>query len=1199
MKALDIPAFALDRSALIEASAGTGKTFTIAHLYLRLLLGHQCDARTVDQILVVTFTNAATAELKDRIRQLIMQAVQALFASETDGVLGEILSDVEDKSLACQRLILAARQLDEASIYTIHGFCQRMLVQHAFESGSAYQQQLITDESELLQHAANDFWRRHISPTDKDSLTQILAIWATPAELTKTIGPLLSRAITLEAPLTTASQVRGTLEDVVSQLKRWWLDKRLPEHFAKADFKKGRKLARPELIEAFTAYCQSDALLPDGELGFEQLQSAKVYEAEKKASKVLTSLDFSLVDEALHLHQQWLQGLKAELLEKAVAEVRDQLRRDKRRQALLSPDDLLSQLGEALISEQGEALAAAIREQYPKAMIDEFQDTDPVQFEIFRRIYPADNHQNSLILIGDPKQAIYGFRGADIYTYIEAKHWVDAAQHYTLDSNWRSRPSLVEGVNRLFSQSQYGFLFDKDIPFSPVKAKNRQHWLEIDGQRSEGMTFWHWQTASASTFRAMAPTVAQQCANTLAGLLNQAQTGQTAIVDASGQRSPLTPGDCCVLVNNRNEAQVLAQTFKRVGIDSVFLSRESVFDTPLALELFYLLQALAHPSDEQAVKAALLTELVGLSASEFEHWLSHDQRWQQLLWEFGRWHRVWRQQGIASALNQALDFLSAFERQMARPDGVRRITDLRHLSELLQQQSQQLEGESQLLRWYQHRLQAPEAQDNVQQLRLETDANLVQIVTVHSSKGLEYPVVFYPFSCNSQPLREAFYHDATGQLKLAGNDEPEGVKQAEYEQLAEQLRLLYVALTRAALACFVGVWNPAHRGKQSVLKQVAVGKLVLKDGDEPDDACLSQRFTELADGDTLHYLPLELDPEAEPTYYRAYSDEQQGLACAQLSRSLMRQWRVTSYSALSQTQVADEPDSQEEAPVPGLDEGRDKVLSTPETESVTPFSFQRGAQAGSFLHDILEHSLPLSEPGRIRDVVLKMAKKYAILPTKWLSQIEEGADTLSPEAAEVESQVGMLCHWIMSVMRHPVGALDNVSLSEIGQLKAEMEFYLPLEQVGASQFNRVLNQHEPMLNANYQFERLSGMLKGYIDLTVVHEGRCFVADYKSNYLGDTLADYQGEALHEAMLEHDYYLQAILYVLALHRWLKVYWPGYDFDTHMGGSLYLFLRGMDGQTKDSGVLHYQPPKALILALDDLFDGQTPQVEQLSLC
>lgn len=1180
MKHLRIADFPLSGQSLIEASAGTGKTFTIVRLYLRLLLGVGCAPLNVDQILVVTFTNAATAELKSRIRAILAKANLDMYVGASDDpILAALIEQVEDRALACRRLQLALRQMDEAAVFTIHGFCQRVLTRHAFESGSRYQQELILDESLHLHQAIKDFWRLRVLQLSAPLLEVALGLWSQPLALLGQVRSLLNQPFCSQDKPVALEEILAKYHWLVADTKAWWQNSQVLERLWQAKLNKRSRLGKGEILTQMDSFCRSDALFFNQGAGFAEFLPEKVAKALSKSSPDLSDLDFARFEQLVRLAEQLHQGVKVTLCLDAIAHLRQQLASSKYEANQWSPDDLLNHLAQALQGANGEALQAAVRQAYPAAMIDEFQDTDAVQYEIFSQLYPVGTSL-CLIMIGDPKQAIYGFRGADIFTYMEAKQRVGESRCFTLDTNWRSEPAMVGAVNRLFSQSPEGFLYNQEIPFLPVRAGQDSKRLLMDGEPQAGLAFQHLDSDGPLGFNAAQRTLASHFAAQISQWLTWGMQGR-AQIRHGGQLRAVRPVDCALLVRDRFEAQLMRDALAELQIASVFLVRKSVFATQTAADLLLILQAMHSPGEEALVKSAMLTELVGLNSTEFESWLADDSRWQELLGQFYHWQRLWQRQGIASALAQMQQQLGLMPSLQARfDDGLRRITDLRHLFELLQQQSQILQGESQLLHWFAQTLLEPDDNHEGQQLRLETDDNLVQIVTMHASKGLEYPLVFMPFACRYQKRLDPLYHDDERRLWVDFLGREESLAKASREKLAEDIRLLYVALTRSEHWCSVGVFDTTAGGmsRSSALTSTALGALLFGPGREMPAAGLAVSLSALADQQQIFYCPMA---QMEPLLYGAMTAEPQQLDCARVGRSLRQSWRLTSYSAISQ--------QQDHLPAPGHDEGVVPVTPVPDAQpSLDRFGFVKGAKAGLFLHAVLEQVMMVDSPeqglriseAQLQASIEQQAELYAIEPS-WHQVVQD---------------------WLWDVLHTPLELTSALRLADIRQARVELEFHLPLHQVQAHKFNHILQTHMPQMPARYDFDTLNGMLKGFVDLIFIHDGKLYVADYKSNHLGGDFVSYGQAQMRQAMLEHDYQLQAVLYCLALHRWLKSRLSDYNYDRHVGGACYWFLRGMSLSQPGQGIFQLRPEKAMIQALDALFEGKSAdsgQMEQLSLC
>ena len=1160
---------------LIEASAGTGKTFTIAALYLRLLLGLGGEAAyprpvNVEELLVVTFTEAATEELRGRIRSNIHELRVACLRNATDNPLyASLLAEIDDLQQAANVLLLAERQMDDAAVFTIHGFCQRMLSLNAFESGMLFEQQLIEDESQLRYQACADFWRRHCYPLNREIAQVIVESWKGPQDLLKSIDRYLhGEAPELKVPLGEAETLASRHQQILTQIndiKQQWLasvgelDSLLEN--SGIDRRKFNRGNQGKWIEKISVWAQEETKnyqLPDA---LEKFSQPFLADRTKAGCEVPTHPLFSAIERLL-ASPLTLNDL---VIAQAMKEIREAVAREKRRRGELGFDDMLSRLDEALESDSGDALAAAIRQRFPVAMIDEFQDTDPQQYRIFRRIW-RQQPDTALLLIGDPKQAIYAFRGADIFTYMRARS--DVAAHYTLDTNWRSAPGMVESVNRLFGLVDNPFMF-RDIPFLPVKSapKNASLRFEVDGENQPAMNLWLMpgEGVSAGDYQTF---MAQQCAAQIRDWLTAGQQG-TALLWRGDNARPVQASDITVLVRNRQEASLIRDALNALAIPSVYLSnRDSVFETPEAQELLWVLQAVLTPERENTLRSALATAMFGLNAQDIERLNQDENAWDALVEEFSDYRLIWQRRGVMPMIRALMSARSMAENLLATHGGERRLTDILHLSELLQEAATQLESEHALVRWLNQQVAEPDTNASSQQMRLESDKHLVQIVTIHKSKGLEYPLVWLPFIARFRKEKQAFYHDRESfKAVLDLNESDESLELAEAERLAEDLRLLYVALTRAIWHCSLGIApltaRRSDKPTDTELHHSAPGRLLQK-GEVLDAAGLNACLLALCD----EHISLTLATAPDDARWQATQPEMPELAARQVLRRVVDDWRVTSYSGLQQRGHSVAQDL-----LPRIDIDASGIADAPAEPEMTPHHFPRGASPGTFLHSLFE-DLDFTQP----------------ISPEWMREKlqNNGFD-------EVWEPV--LTRWITQVLAAPL-ADTGVALNQLSarQKQVEMEFYLPISQtLDARALDAVTRRYDPLSAGcpELDFRQVRGMLKGFIDLVFRHDGRYYLLDYKSNWLGESGEAYTQEAMAEAMQSHRYDLQYQLYSLALHRYLRHRIADYDYERHFGGVIYLFLRGVDGEAGQQGIFATRPDPALIMAMDALFAGEESNV------
>jgi len=1189
LQSLDVMTLPLHGERLIEASAGTGKTYTIAGLYIRLLLGHGTvdsghqQPLNVDQILVVTFTEAATSELRDRIRGRIVQARHAfLIGVSDDPLMKQLLIDLTDHQANAHVLLQALRQMDEAAIFTIHGFCQRMLTQHAFESGSYFETEFVTDETALRQQVMEEYWRENFYATELSidyTLASIVrSYWPTPERLLAQISNLISQpfltVIGDEPDLNIKDCLRQQLNRI-DEIKVAWntvsgdiMDEITTKAIDKRSYS-ARNL--PKWFDEVNLWAQGVSNSLQLPKSLERFSQATLVEKTKQGPPPSLAV-FSAIEQLLAQPP----SVKETILARALSYVRVNVSLQKQQASLLSFDDLLSGLAASLDGEREGTLATRIRAQYPLAMIDEFQDTDLLQYKIFNTLY-GDQRHSGLLMIGDPKQAIYAFRGADIFTYISARRAI--ANHYTLSTNYRSSEDMVHGVNRLFEQSDAPFIYQQDIRFNAVDFNAKGQAFERDGQTQGAITQWLMPGDSSVSSAQYQQQMAVACACEINQLLTKAQHGEAGFRSHDELR-PVVASDIAILVRTGREAKLVKQQLAKQGISSVYLSnRESVFSATIVTDVWHLLQAVNDPSNARLLRSAMATSMMGLDIHALEALNDDETMWQRHVDLFTYFKQRWQNVGVLAMLRELIHQQQIPAKLLRQVDGERQLTDLLHIGELLEQQSLEIQGEHALIHWLADKISANVQDNQEQQLRLESDQDLVQIVTIHKSKGLEYNLVFLPFICSTRQAKQALYH-RDGETIVDLRNEPEGVEAADKERLAEDLRLLYVAITRAVHHCWLGL-APLKSGKatkdnRTDLHKSAIGYLLL--GPEVNNG---QALVDKANQMVANYPYYSICPppnESLMTYSKP-ADEHVEISARRFNQTIENNYWITSYSALSKHShhgKISNVDASEEVFDMDL-ETVDEVMPLAELEE-TPllsiFTFPRGAHAGTFLHLLFEE--------------IDFACTDPVMREQKVAQLLE-------ESEFDQCWLAVLLKLVDDVLGTELA--PGLALAQLGMEHklVEMEFFMPIANLDCGRLNQLLAKHDPLSKQAppLEFSRVKGMLKGFIDLIFVKDGRYYVLDYKSNHLGEDIDCYDSDAMSMAMTDHRYDFQYQLYSLALHRFLASRLNDYEFEQHFGGVYYLFLRGMDRTNQQrQGIFYNWPSKVFIEQLDALFSDTLPQ-------
>lgn len=1165
-------AFPLRGLQLIEASAGTGKTWTIANLVLRLLLE---QGLPIEQILVVTYTKAATAELRERLRMRLAEARDWLHYGESDDPVGRVLLKRipagEGRFRALTRLDYALRGFDEAAIFTIHGFCQRVLGDVALEAGVPFEQTLLTDDSALLLELIADQWRRLVHDAHPLLLQWLLDQHVTPYSLLRALRAHIGKPwLQVSAPDAGELEVRWQRCSAhYLQCRTLWLSE--AETIATL-------LSSPALKKNIYRedWCLQWLARTDSWLRPAQAHTQELFEkadrltqdslsASCKAGSEAPTHPFFLAWQALLIAYKAL----AQALEQRFQHVLAQLYRHcqsalpqrKEVEGVLSYDDLLNRLAQALEGPAAAFLRQRVRQRFPAALIDEFQDTDPVQYRIFHHLYGDDDAV--AWLVGDPKQAIYSFRGADVFTYLEARQ--DAGQHHSLGVNHRSDEALVAAVNRLFSRPQPFLL--PGITFQPVDAARRAPSALHCGAQQMAPLQWRLLPAEGAALskEEASRRSAQHAASEMVRLLSD------PAVTLEGRR--LHGGDIAVLVPSHRQGSLMAEALRERGVPCVQQATRNVFFTEEAIALRTLLAAVLQPNRQSTLTAALCSPWFGLEGAALWHLRESPERWEQQVEDFNRYHQLWREQGFLPMARQLMDERRVAEQLLRLQDGERRLTNVLHLLELTQAESHVHLGMDSLYRWFCDQTLQPDGSQDEALIRLESDAQRIRIVTIHASKGLEYPVVFCPFAWDGKLLQRheqdlLSCRDEAGVATLYLGASADARNRAESERFAEQLRLLYVALTRARHRCYLywGWVKDAGRAALSWLLHTTAETL-------PAHLAATESLdqsgwqTLLADwqarmGEHMHW---QLADDVSPSRWQANVSTPQ-IEVAQFGRHLRSQWQMSSFTALTRNLSA----AHIELP------DHDGRTQPQPAESVTPatgmFAFPKGARPGTFLHSLFEQI------------------DFCAVRPDWQPVVHSLLAGQGYEAHWEPVLLDMLQATLQQPLDEAGGCLAQVTPRE---RLVELEFTFPQPALSMSQLAQLLARPELALPApsrralgQLTQQTAAGYLKGYVDLICRINNKFYVIDYKSNWLGNRAEDYAAPRLEQAIAHEHYYLQYLLYTLALHRYLQQRLPGYQYEQHMGGVRYLFLRGTATGQPGCGVYSDRPSLAMIEALDAFF-------------
>lgn len=1199
---------------LIEASAGTGKTYTLSSLMVRIFL----EKYLPGQVIATTFTRAAAAELKSRIRARLVETYRYLDAKrsltekeillqaeqESDLLLQHVLKHFATRiAYACERLKLVIDQLDELFVGTLDSFSQKLLREFAFESGKIERAQITDDAKTYSRQLIHDVLREWIQSQPQ---TVIDALYlAGELKSVDSFVKLVEDSLNFSSAHFKLPEKPTIQFEQLAQLKQlaaeidisllepyYSLDGDHYKHVSGTIFRNGafNKLFSECLPQLLQVLKQSDSILVfDGSLAVQrelvfkflgQLADQKVFKKcpaeisdgfyQHPCIQQIQQL-FGVLKNYAEQFDQLHIYLKAYLC----VEVKKRLPQVLQNKGETTFSQQIRTLSEALKGEQGQRFAVFVQARYPLILVDEFQDTNQDQDDMLASIWrhPERYQKGCMIMVGDRKQAIYGFRGGDMLTFLNAYKDIQAkhGREYKLIHNHRSVADLVEVVDALFQRQ---IDFGEQVQYDPIRAGTRPHPVLIDQNQPNPHPL-RWLMLKDKE------TEAQQVAWKIRDLLNQSHAGQLYF-QKDAQTQILNEDDIAVLSRNHDGLDKVQFELERLGIRVNRPSKRSVFDCTIAQDVGALLTAILHPYDEAKVKRALISRLFAMDLKQLLQLEQTAEGLSQFMTGFDTIRELWSAQGFLVAWQQCLNQFGIWKNLVAvqSKDNERVVVNLRHLTEILSQHSEKYQGAQNLYHWYLKQLQSPLDREWELERRLSNEAG-VQLMTIHQSKGLEFKIVFLlgadkPFRENNKTLNFSTQDITVSEsaqtltqrvVAIADKtylNETE-LKQHEERALAEQNRLWYVALTRAS--------HRVYALLQDTDGKSVSGLAFWKNRAEPfqhrcctDEIILEQPPAARHLNQNINIIEIQAQHFPDQRFY---------------SRG------KTSFSYLAQhlrhKVGTDLLASQSHEAVLAEDE-LDQVISV-ETATAQPISwiksnFPRGTLAGNFLHEIFEHIDFQCSDEWVSEIRRRFKNDYSSLWQDLLIKYQESF----PEEQEAEySLYHAVAEWLQEILSTPLYQGFRLNQLQPEHYLSECPFYLALsDRVLAMKLIQQLFAEYGMEMPELLEARSARYLNGSIDLVYFDGQRYHIADYKSNYLGENLADYSVESIAQSMSLASYWLQAGLYLVALHRYLKVKMQNYDIEQHLGGATYLYLRGMNGEAKQ-GYYYWQPSTEFVLRFD----------------
>jgi exodeoxyribonuclease V beta subunit len=1238
---------------LIEASAGTGKTYCIENIVIRYLLEKR--ELNIKDILVVTFTNAATKELKSKINKRIQDAfiyLNALEKREDDDFhkyLNKFKDSGKEKTEILENLKLSLTDFDEVNIFTIHSFCERLITENAFDSNKAFAREVSFSEDIFTITAVSDFWRNEISTLPAEVLERL-----------KKLGEQHELNLDFDAFVKIASIAVNTMsynvipyidssyyeqikecidviKDKKSNLKSIYI--KIKEKYFGVSIETD-PLYVNELLTSLEDYfydedklmCDSNTLATllimmkeeasknnftgndDGPFVLQEV-SEKIIEDKTDTCSVSDTEDASKTFLEQNILWRLLNDIEAlnketeELLNKLnincliylrrylLSYISDRIEYLKDKEKKITFNNQLLDLYCALKNDKQEVLLNKIKSKYKIALVDEFQDTDVVQYEIIKKIF----NDKTIYLIGDPKQSIYKFRGADIYTYLKAKSEVDRI--FTLNNNFRSANELIKGFNSIFGKNGRNdkvFVLNNIVYIDAISGFEKFETKNL----SRNIVIKYFDNSKIQSSAEAKQLVCDDIVAEISHILNNQHFIKSRDDKEFGR---IEAKDIAVIVPANEHITMLRSALNKYKIPVVAASSENVFSSEEALELKKILLALGQPANLYAVRVALTTSFFNKNAQDIYKTIDNEEDMTELIDELTKYQAMWQDQGFYSMMRTFINEKGIKELISNMPGGERKMNNLLHLIELIHKASKiGIVGISETIKWLDEKIKNPDNNNEEFLLRLESDECAVNITTIHKSKGLEYPIVFFPFFWSSVKGQQGddvvIFHEKTDDGDVKTNidvSKSETNKKAYYvEELAEDVRLFYVGVTRAACKCYIYYYYNAskgHNNRPSAMHYIfnfygelknnvdSIGDYFKKQNKDYNDKITDLKSLEDDSAGCVktelicRLKPEELKPEELKTDDDALPRGQLQLKCDEFNGTIKESYAINSYTSMvshthySSYKILDLSESQKNEEIKGIDEFHEDTYEPGKSESAI-FDFERSTKAGIFFHSLMQDLDFTSDNTEVEKLI--KSKLYKFRMSKNKVSYTKDTETLKNLVTDILN---------INLFSFSNGARkDCLRLKDITntQKLTELEFYLYLEDLKRFKdfFRQYLSDNhlndflKYFKDLNFSYLKLKNFLHGFIDLIFSYKGKYYIIDWKFNYLGGSYEYYESSRLKSAVAAAHYYLQYHLYLLALYKYLKYRDDRITVDD-IGGVFYIFARGVKNGN-NTGIFFHRP-------------------------
>ncbi|BBI01348.1 exodeoxyribonuclease V, beta subunit [Buchnera aphidicola (Nipponaphis monzeni)] len=1146
---------------LIQASAGTGKTFCIIIFYLRLLLNIKCNYQSnkylsVQEILVLTFTNKSKDELIIRIKENIHTLKNICEGKpQVNKVLNKLFQNISNIPQAITVLQIAESNLKNAAIFTIHKFCQNIIYQNIFHINLFHKPKIIDNEDLLYLTTTVNFWRKYCYTLPEEIIRLINTYWKEPKDLLKEIKPILIHKTKIYQSyrfkqITLIQYYENIINKIKSFKKKWNFIITKNNTFKQYLFNnithsKKKVYNWINIITSWSHEQTKSFFIPKELLLLKKIFINKnIFKAQHSFLKTIT----------IFLNNNF--SIKEFFLYKSITTIRNFIKHEKKISEKIEINDLISIVYQSL-NKNNNFLSNFIRKKFPVVLIDEFQDTSTQQYKIFETVY-FNKKKVALILIADPKQSIYSFRGSNIFSYF--KIYQRFKTIYYLNVNWRSSYKVIESINTLFSQFKNPFIF-KNINFNISYANTcNKISFEIDNISQPGLSIF-FKKAPIMCMSEYLNWSSNQCAYNIYNWLSLGKK-KRAVIYIKNKKKFVEAKDITILVRNKQESNYITTALNKYNISSFYHSyKEDIYHQKETIEIFTILQAILNFNNINQIKQALLTTIISKTIYDIDAINNNINILSSFVSMFKNYFHMWEKKGIFYLIKQIIiDFaIKNFSANLYNRQKL--LENVFKIADNLEYQSQFTNNQHTLLLWFADQInQSKNGIKNSYALNYN-NFNNINITTIHKSKGLEYPLVWIPFLINFSKIKKCIFYNKINLTSILDlYNEKKNLRKSQKEHLSEEIRLIYVALTRSILHNSIAI-APVIKGTRSCknsftdIHNSGFGYLIQK-GKKLSQSGLNKQLHTF---DTNKNIKILSEKIVQFKKNIIIDESSTKIKLHTINKNIKDNWSIISFSKIASNtknmSLYKEHYFKEK-----------KILKYRNNKKLlNTHTFPRGKTYGKFLHKILKNC-DFNKTANCSLITQELNKIN--LSQEWVYIIQS---------------------WIESIFNISLNTKHLIlkNLEKQNYVK-EFEFCLPLQKkINFEKINKLLKLYSPIskLSSNIKYDKVVGVLKGFIDVIFYWNKKYYIIDYKSNWIGKNNNCYTFQKIYKIIANNNYDLQYIIYSLSLHRHLKNKMNGYSFKKNFGGVFYLFIRAFNQKHKNNGIFFTLPSYTLIQTLDTL--------------